>query len=145
MSTSQRFPETMKSGRSAQSAVEFMIMITMALLVFTTFFTIFSERKVQAFEKQTRLRAKAVADRVSYELDLSLVQGSGFEKTFRLPQTIAGQNYSIVTNETDYGTKIFLEWEKTFVSSRSAAPEVEGRLEPGENHIKNNRSVLYVR
>lgn len=131
-------------NRKAQSAIEFMIMISVVMIMFATLYAVFSGKRARAFRRETRLQAGAIADRISYEFDLALVQGNGFSKNFQLPLEIGTQDYNVTLLEGDRGTFIFVEWGENSVNSYSAAPKIIGNLENGANRIENEEGVLHV-
>lgn len=144
MSILHNLLDTKFSKNKGQSAIEFMVMISLVLILFASFYTVFSQKEISAIKKETRLRAKSIADRVSYELNLALVQGKGFEKKFKLPLRISDKYYDLVINKTDQGSVIFLEWGNTFVSSHSAVSNITGSLGPGLNTIENKGGYINV-
>jgi len=130
--------------QSGQTALEFMIVISIVLILFAAFFTIFSRREIEAVNKETRLRAKEIADLITYNLDLALVQGAGFSKQFMLPANLGTSDYQITINQTGQGSVVFISWSDQFVTSYTAASQINGSLDPGSNQISNRGGALSV-
>lgn len=130
--------------RPGQTALEFMIVISILLVLFAAVFTVFSRREIEALEKETKLQANEIADMITYHLDLALVQGSGFSQQFKLPAKLGTNSYRVVINQTGKGSVVFVEWDDRFASSYAAAPRINGSLKPGNNWISNRQGVLYV-
>lgn len=132
------------SSKKAQTALEFLIMISLALVVFTTFYAVFSHKEMRALKRENSLRGESIADKVAYELNLALVQEDGFSSEFQIPSQLAGKTYNLSINQTDAGSIIFLGWGDQFVTTTTAAPQVEGQVKPGTNRIENQEGVLHV-
>ncbi|MFB6294174.1 MAG: hypothetical protein ABEI97_00280 [Candidatus Nanohaloarchaea archaeon] len=133
MSTSRR--------SRGQSSLEFIVMLILVLLVFTSFVTLFSGKHVDALERERRRIALSVADRAAFELDLALVEGEGYSRTFELRESIGVQDYNITVN----GTTVLLEYgDGDSVLSSTAADNVTGSIDPGTNTVANDGGVITV-
>lgn len=117
-----------------------MIMFSIALLMFSAFFTVFSQRQISAGNLQNQRTAASIADKVAFELDLALTEGSGFSRTFELRDSIGGNPYTVTLHQ---GT-VLLEYGEKDVLSSSAAKNITGTVQPGTNTVTNNGGTLYV-
>lgn len=134
MLTSQR------RSRYGQSSLEFVAMMSLALVLFAGFFTFFADRQATAANIQQDNMAVSVAEKVAFELDLALTQGDGFSRVFELRDDISGEPYTLtLRNET-----VLLEYEDADILATTAARGVEGEVQPGTNKVKNRGGRLYV-
>ncbi len=116
-------------------------MVILVLLVFTAFVSLFSGRQVDTLQQERERIAINTADTVAFELDLALVEGDGFSRTFDLRESVGGQDYNVSVN----GSTILLTYgdDRSVVSS-TAADNVTGDIVPGENTVENLGGVLNV-
>jgi len=116
-------------------------MMTIFLTVaFTGVYSTLGERQIAAIERDVKLQAATVADRIGYELDLALAQGDGYARDVDLRETIGGASYTVtVTNGT-----VAVEWEDSIVFSTTAVAVIDGTVEPGRNTIQNEGGVVTV-
>lgn len=124
-----------------QSSLEFVTMMVLLLLVFTTFVSLFSGNQVEAVEEERARIAVAVADQIAFELDLALTEGEGFSRTFDLRESIGGQEYNVTVN----GSTVHLAYgDDRSVVSTTATENVTGEVKPGENTVENEGGVISV-
>lgn len=129
-----------RRSRFGQSSLEFVAMMSLALILFAGFFTFFADRQTDAAQLQQRQQAVSTAEKVAFELDLALTQGDGFSRVFDLQQDISGEDYTVtLENET-----VLLEYEGTDILATTAATGVDGDVQPGTNRVENNGGKLYV-
>lgn len=123
----------------AQSSFEFLVLTGFLMLIFAVFATTFTSQHIRTMNREVNLFADRVADRAAFNLDLAWLQEEGFSRSFTLPGTIAGTDYTLnVTNQT-----VLLTYEETTVLSDTVA-QVSGDVEPGENTVENNGTHLVV-
>lgn len=126
--------------RHGQSSLEFMAMISIALVLFAGFFTFFADRQMTAHAIQQQRLATTTAEKAAFELDLALTQGDGFSRIFDLQETIEGEDYTVtVINET-----VVLTYKETDILAYTAAENVTGDIQPGTNRVRNEEGVLHV-
>ncbi|MDY6788712.1 MAG: hypothetical protein SVV03_01990 [Candidatus Nanohaloarchaea archaeon] len=126
--------------RSGQSSLEFLVMIILALLIFTGFYTFFLNRQARAVENDRQTIAKSLADKISFDLDLALTQGDGFSREFNLREDIDGAAYNVTLGN---GT-VVLEYRDKFITSDTAVKDVKGDVKPGKNKVENQGGVIVV-
>lgn len=123
-----------------QSGIEFMAMMALSLLLFTAFFGFFATQQNAAFDVREHRIAANVADRVGFQLDIALIQGDGFERRFRLPETVRGAPYTVsILNGT-----VIVEYEGSDVLAATAARNVTGTVTNGTNLVRNQGGLLNV-
>lgn len=127
-------------SRKGQTSLEFIAMLSFMMIAFAAFYSVFVDQHVTAMEQRRATHAEAIADRAAFELDMALSQGDGFSRNFTLPNEVVGADYSI----TVYDGLLVLEWGDRRVMDSTAAPGINGELEPGLNRVENRGGVLYV-
>lgn len=116
-------------------------MLILVLVVFAGFVSFFTERQTDTIETERTRIALAVADTVGFELDLALSQGEGFSRTFQLREDIGGEPYNVTVAN---GTIKLTYGDDGTVFSSTAAENVTGSVEPGENTVANLGGVINV-
>ncbi len=117
-----------------------MMIMVLLMLVFTAVYSFIGERSVVVAERNVRLQAADIADKIGYELDLALAEGDGYSRTFELRPEIGGTDYNV----TVQGRTIQLLWGDSSVFDETAATNVIGRVEPGDNTVRNNGTHVVV-
>lgn len=52
-------------------------------------------KQVEVNQYQNQQTAEKIIDRVSFEVEMALVQGEGYQRNFTIPSEIGGENYKI--------------------------------------------------
>jgi len=128
------------TGRKGQTSLEFLVMLTMMLLVFTAMVSVINRRRNSLSDQRVSLQGVSVADRIGYELDMALVQGDGYHHGFDLRKFIGSHEYSINVEEG----YIRVNWTDKNVFSSTAVQNLSGDIEPGYNRIMNDEGQIKV-
>ena len=80
--------ESRMENKKAQISVDFIIVLSVALLVFLVLFNIISNRRDDMNSASTLLAAKEVADKLAIEVNTIHLAGDGAFKTVTLPETL---------------------------------------------------------
>lgn len=115
-------------------------MLILVLAVFTAFSTFFTAQQASAVDAERERVAISTADSAAFELDLALVEGEGFSRTFELRDAIGGEGYTITH---DNGT-ILVSYGGQDVTASTAARDVDGDLEPGQNTVVNEGGEITI-
>ena len=82
-------------GSKGQAAVDFMVILAVALVLFLALFSL-AEGKSNALEqKSAKLYATQVAESIAMELNAVFLAGDGANRTVQLPQTLDGAAYNL--------------------------------------------------
>ena len=85
-----------------QGSVEFVILLSVMMLVFLLFFVVIQNRLIEAQHKENERIAEEVADIVFNEVRLAKSVSEGFTRVFELPTRINGFDYNIeLLDDTD--------------------------------------------
>lgn len=125
---------------SGQSSLEFIVMITLLMMIFAAFVSVFVDKQVSAVEKERETIATTVADSVGFELDRALVEGEGYSRKVDLVSTIRGEDYNITLSN---GT-VIVDYRGRSVRGYTAAENVSGSFEPGMNRVENRGYDIHV-
>lgn len=126
--------------RSGQSSIEFMAMLSLALLIFTAFYAFFADQQLNVQERELVQQAASTAKTAAFELDMALLQGDGYSRTFDLPETIGGDTYMITAGNRS----VRLRYDGQDFFGRTAISSVDGDLAPGTNRVENDGGEIRV-
>ena len=85
----------MRDKKTSQSAVEFIILASFMLLVLLGFFAITGSRLLEAREEGNKRIAQDIADFAYREVEIAKSVNDGYTRTFIMPQSVNGVDYSI--------------------------------------------------
>jgi hypothetical protein len=76
---------------NAQISSDFLIVLSIALIIFLVFFSISIKRNDQLDAEKTKLYAKTLSDKLAMEINSMHLMGSGVQKTITFPNTLKDQ------------------------------------------------------
>nr|EGQ40699.1 MAG: hypothetical protein J07AB56_14290 [Candidatus Nanosalinarum sp. J07AB56] len=98
----------------AQSSLEFLAFVSLSLTMLAVLSGVVVAEQSEFLSGQQSDTARQVADQVSFELEMALVQGDYYSRVFALPEAIGGVPYSV--NATSGALQV--SWRnRTVVSS----------------------------
>jgi hypothetical protein len=128
------------SGKKAQSAIEFMILVGFLLVVFVIFLSIVSENLRDKTNERQNLQIKEIALGVKVEVDLATEASDGYVRNFSIPIKIYGEDYDISIND---GFVSISTGDGDHALSLSLA-NVTGEVLKGENIIRKENGVVLL-
>ncbi|MFB6292126.1 MAG: hypothetical protein ABEI58_01895 [Candidatus Nanohaloarchaea archaeon] len=78
-----------------QSSLEFLAMVSLSALLLAALYGVMASKQSQAFTYQNRQTAEKVAEMVSFQVEMALVQGEGYSRVFSVPERIGGEHYTV--------------------------------------------------
>lgn len=78
-----------------QSSMEFLALVSLSMFMLAVLYTVMADKQVETFQEQSQENAEQIANKVSFNLEMALVQGEGYSRVFSIPQNIAGKKYSL--------------------------------------------------
>lgn len=75
--------------------MEFLALISLSALMLAGLHSAMVGKHGQVFEYQNARTSERVAEYVSFQAEMALVQGDGYSRVFSLPETIGGQPYTV--------------------------------------------------
>ena len=131
----------MKMHKISQSAVEFIALASFMILVTLTLLAIISSSVIDAKEEGNRKTAVDIAEFVYKEIDTARPLSDGYIRTFSIPQTINGINYTV--NITDNRELIVNYLDNEHVKFLPA--NISGNISKGMNEVRKINGIIYLR
>jgi len=105
----------------AQTSIEFVVLTGFTLLTFLAFFVVVQSNTLSTTTAFEQNRLRQVQHLVTSEVDLAAQATAGYSRTFQIPDSIDGNNYSIilydgqelVLNMAGQEIVTFLDWNVT--------------------------------
>lgn len=129
--------------KRAQSSVEFLLLSSAMVVGLTLIIVVSHNMLAQVRDDQQQASLRAVENAIVRELDHAAITVEGYERTFSLPRTIDGNEYSITILEESppRADVIILTWRDT-TRRRFVPHNISGSLQPGENLIEHTANGL---
>jgi len=130
----------MKNGRKAQSTIEFTVLMSFMILMFSVFFVLVGQKLVDLRSDRNYEIAKTIQSIVSNEFQLAKNVEIGYTRQFRLPGSVEGMNYQIsIINNTELsisvgGKSVFMRIPQN----------VTGNISKGLNIITKNYENITI-
>jgi hypothetical protein len=125
----------------AQVSIEFIVLVSVLILVLLTVIYYNSSFYLQINSAKNYNDAQTISDQISSEINLALQVGSGYSRSFYVPEKISN---SIDYNVTVSNYATVLGWNGGYVTSTILAENISGNLIKGQNTIKNLNGTIYV-
>jgi hypothetical protein len=127
-----------------QSSLEFLAFVSMSMFMLAVLYTVMADKQAETFEKRSQDNARAILDKVSFNLEMALAQGEGYSRVFSLPENIAGNNYNVLID----GGTARISWSSSSVldSTRFTGQKINFTVEDSSNvfRVKNNGSGVFL-
>lgn len=81
-----------------QSSIEFLTLISLSTLVLAGLYGVMVSKQGRANDFNNRQTADLVAEKVSFQVEMALVQGDGYSRVFNVPEEIGGRSYNITVS-----------------------------------------------
>lgn len=88
--------------------MEFLAFVSISALMLAGFHSVMVAKQGKAYEYQNSRAAGKVAEYVSFQAEMGLVQGDGYSRVFSIPERIGGENYNL----TLYNGTTQLQWSE---------------------------------
>lgn len=126
--------------QKSQSAVEFIVLASFMLLVVLGFFSVTSSRMLEASEEGNRKTAEDIADFAYREIEIAKYVSDGYIRTFEMPQTVNGVNYSIAIIDDREIVVNYLGYEHVKFLPVNAT----GNILKGNNKISKVNGLIFL-
>lgn len=126
--------------RKSQSALEFVSLASVMLLVVVGFFAITSSKVIQSQEEGTKKVAEDIANIAYREIEIAKSTQDGYTRTFMMPETVNGVVYTINITDNRELTVNFSDYE--YVKFLPA--NVTGNISRGLNKISKLDGIVYM-
>jgi len=121
-----------------QSAMEFLVLISILIIVFIAFYAIVFQRIQDTNNKKDVLLGEDMASKVQREILLAAKVSDGYSREFTLPDTIEGMDYNILIS----GKELTVKTPNTEIVK--PIPVVIGNIAKGLNIINKTDGIIYL-
>lgn len=131
---------TVKIYLKSQSAIEFVVLASFMLLVVLGFFAVTSSNVLESKEEGNRKIAEDIAHFAYREIEIAKSVNDGYARTFVMPQTVNGIDYSIsiVANRELVVNYLGYEYIRFLPSNTT------GNIVKGNNKISKKNGVVFL-
>ncbi len=128
----------MISKNNAQSAVEFMVILSAILFFFVTFFAIIQMNVEKKNLEKEKIIIQSIALDVQDEINIAAKSSEGYSREFKIPENIFGKNYEINIS----GNFIYVSLKELGISYKIS--EINGSIKKGLNLIRKENGTVYL-
>ncbi len=122
----------------AQLALQFIIIIGIALFMFVVFAGIISSKNAELNKEKLMIQAQDITNAVQKEIVIASTVLDGYSREFRIPAKIGSYDYSISIQNT---TLILTHSGNDFTKR---IPKITGQPKAGLNRINKTGGVVYL-
>ena len=124
-----------------QSSVEFLVYISIAILIFTYVMWSTSSLQDQLNSIKTNVEAERLCNKIAFEVNSAVRSGDGYGRKFYVEKNIFGiSDFQISVGNYS----VFIDWNKGSVSSSVIIKNINGVVDTGFNNIENINGEIYV-
>lgn len=137
-----------------QSSLEFLAMVSLSMIILASLYSLMADKQQDAVDFQQRETVNYVADKVSFELEMALVQGEGYSRVFSLPGSIGGEDYKVnvskgaLENASVNSGRILIGYEGNSISRltryQGRGTEFEVNQDSNVFRVKHNSSGVWI-
>ena len=135
--------------KKAQSSIEVVLLIGFMFLAFNIFLLVIAQRMVDVQNQKDRQLIEDMGSVIEGEIELAAGVEDGYSRTFEIPKTLKGINYSVrLINSSIMGTNYseivlkYLNFTKTHETVKKLPKNVDGIIRKGENNISKNAGII---
>ncbi|MFH1439826.1 MAG: hypothetical protein ABIG89_04625 [Candidatus Woesearchaeota archaeon] len=136
--------------KKAQSSIEVTLLIGFMFLTFNIFLLVIAQRMVDVQNQKDQALIEDMSSVIEGEIDLATGVEDGYSRTFEIPKTLKGINYSVILinstyMKTNYSELVlkYVNFTKTYETVKKLPKNVDGTICKGKNNIiKENGIVL---
>ena len=125
-------------NKTAQGAIEFVIVFAAILFFFVAFFSIIQINIEKKNLEKEKIIVQNIALDIQYEIDLAAESSEGYSREFKIPEQILGKDYQINLSSN----RIYVSLDKIGISYKVS--EVNGSIKKGINIIKNQNETVFL-
>ena len=139
----------MAMKKKAQSSIEFTLLIGFMFLTFNVFLLVVANKVIDVQNQKDMQLIDDLSYVIKSEITLAAGVGDNYSRTFEIPKTLKGINYSVQlissdTMETNYSELVlkYTNFTKSHETVKILPKNVDGVINKGENNItKRNGSI----
>ena len=135
--------------KKAQSSIEVTLLIGFMFLTFNIFLLVIAQRMVDVQNQKDRQLIEDMGSVIEGEIELAAGVEDGYSRTFEIPKTLKGINYSAIlissnTMKTNYSELVleYVDFTKTYETVKLLPKNVDGIIDKGENNILKKDGII---
>ena len=78
-----------------QSSLEFLAYVSISALILAGMYGVMASKQEQTFEYNQRENAQKIAEKTGFQVEMALVQGEGYSRSFSVPAKASGEFYNV--------------------------------------------------
>jgi len=127
---------------NGQAGVEFMILMSVMLMIVLIFVWNGLSTRQRVFEIKTSVEAQGLSNSIAFEINSAVKAGYGYKRNFYVKNEFFGaSDFNITISEYS----VFIDWDKKSVSSSIVIRNITGEIEKGQKYsIENKNGEIYV-
>jgi len=127
---------------TGQVSTEFMIFVSILVVIMTIFLWSNTSLSYQAIGIKSNTEAKKLCDRIAFEINSASRAGNGYKRNFFVDENLYGiSDFTISVSEYS----VFVDWNGKSVSSSIIVKNITGNIVPGQwNLIENKDGIIHV-
>ncbi len=137
--------------RKAQSSIEIVLLISFMALVSAVFLLAINDRMTWIQKQKDIKLIEDMGSVIGDEITLALGVEDGYSRTFEIPQTLRGINYSVElwsssTMKTNHSELVlwYINFTKRYETVRILPKNVNGTIYKGKNNITKENGTVYL-
>lgn len=125
-----------------QAGVEFMILMSVMLMIVLIFVWNGLSTRQRVFEIKTSVETQGLSNSIAFEINSAVKAGDGYKRNFYVKNEFFGASgFNITISEYS----VFIDWDKKSVSSSIIIRNITGEIERGKKYsIENKNGEIYV-
>jgi len=125
-----------------QAGVEFMILMSVMLMIVLIFVWNGLSTRQKVFDAKTNVEAQEFCDYIAFEINSAVKAGNGYKRNFYVKNEFFGtSDFNITVSEYS----VFIDWDGKSVSSSIVTRNINGLIERGKKYsIENKNGEIYV-
>ena len=124
----------------SQVSVEFLILVSVLILISVVLTSVLVPLKIASTSEKLDEEANQLCKSIAFEIDTAFNLGSGYERSFFLPEKIIGRDYEVAVQNHS----IWITIDNKAWSCNIIVEKIHGNVKPGWNKINNTNGALYV-
>lgn len=137
--------------KKAQSSIEVTLLIGFMFLTFNIFLLVIAQRMVDVQNQKDRQLIDDMGSVIESEIELAAGVENGYSRTFEIPKTLKGINYSVklissITMKTNYSELVlkYVDFTKTYETVKKLPKNVDGIICKGKNNITKENGIVLL-
>jgi len=135
--------------KKAQSSVEVALLIGVMFLAFNVFLLAIAQKMVDVQDQKDQALIGDMSSVIESEIVLAAGVEDGYSRTFEIPQTLKGINYSVklinsTVMKTNYSELVlkYVDFTKTYETVKKLPKNVDGVINKGKNKIVKKAGII---